>query len=370
MKQYGYYVYMHKNKLNNKVYIGITSQKPNQRWRNGTNYYGNKHFNRAIHKYGWIEGFEHIILYENITKEEAENKEIELIKYYDSTNQNKGYNIEHGGNSTGKHSKETIKKISESQLGNKNHMYGKCGILNNNSVKIIRLNDRKIFNSESEVKSFASNVYNACSGKISYSGKFSNGEEMIWMYYDEYIKLDEYDILVLINKKIERIKQLKPKEKIKRELTTTSKPIMCLNSTMVFKSQKETCDYYGFSHGVLSLHLKGDIDSCHSKKTNENLIFKEIDYDTYKKEFKFNETKENIHINFDRGTPIEIFKNGKPYGVSPSINNMCLNSISIFNEKLEPGGVRYQINKSNKDYKGFTFKKISKTEYLERIGIL
>ena len=34
-----YCLYMHRNKINNKVYIGITSQTPSQRWgANGVGY--------------------------------------------------------------------------------------------------------------------------------------------------------------------------------------------------------------------------------------------------------------------------------------------------------------------------------------------
>ena len=47
------------------------------------------------------------------TKEEAEQKEIELISQYQSNNRNFGYNIENGGNSTG--------KISEEQKRNRKH---------------------------------------------------------------------------------------------------------------------------------------------------------------------------------------------------------------------------------------------------------
>lgn len=93
-----YCVYMHKNKINGKVYIGITGNIPEQRWRNGEGYNYNTHFYNAIQKYGWDEGFDHIILFKNMTKEEAEQKEIDLIKYYDSTNENKGYNMQKGGN--------------------------------------------------------------------------------------------------------------------------------------------------------------------------------------------------------------------------------------------------------------------------------
>jgi group I intron endonuclease len=86
------------------------------RWDEG--YRNNPHFHRAIRKYGW-DGFEHEIIAENLSKKEAEEIERIYIALYDSTNAEKGYNIALGGNSIGKHSEETKRKISESQKGRK-----------------------------------------------------------------------------------------------------------------------------------------------------------------------------------------------------------------------------------------------------------
>lgn len=111
-----YTVYMHRNKYNNKVYIGITGRQPEIRWgSNGNGYWNNTHFYNAIKKYGWNDGFEHIILYSNLTKEQAESLERKLIKKYDSTNQNKGYNRAFGGSCNNLHTDETKRKISEIQ---------------------------------------------------------------------------------------------------------------------------------------------------------------------------------------------------------------------------------------------------------------
>ena len=60
-----YKVYVHVNKINGKLYIGLTKSKnPNRRWENGNGYRNNILFNRAIQKYGW-DSFEHIVLFEN-----------------------------------------------------------------------------------------------------------------------------------------------------------------------------------------------------------------------------------------------------------------------------------------------------------------
>lgn len=102
---------MHKNKFNGKVYIGITSRDPKIRWNGGNGYWSNKHFYNAIKKYGWDDGFDHIILKDNLSQEEAEKMEIELIAKYDSANIENGYNINLGGHHNGQHSDATRKNI-------------------------------------------------------------------------------------------------------------------------------------------------------------------------------------------------------------------------------------------------------------------
>lgn len=112
-----YSVYMHTSP-SGKRYIGITSLKPERRWAKGFGYSKCPYMSKAIQKYGF-ENFLHEILHTNLTKEEAEQKEIELISYYDTTNRNKGYNIEFGGNSIGKLSKEQRDKLRNYNLGKK-----------------------------------------------------------------------------------------------------------------------------------------------------------------------------------------------------------------------------------------------------------
>lgn len=109
---------MHVNKYNDKKYIGITKVPVNKRWgNNGSGYTNNKQpaFSNAIQKYGW-NNFEHIILYENLSCEEACEHEVELIKKYNTQNKNFGYNIQPGGqlgNSGVVFSEETKKKMCE-----------------------------------------------------------------------------------------------------------------------------------------------------------------------------------------------------------------------------------------------------------------
>lgn len=120
-----YIVYQHKNKINNKVYIGITSRMPQERWGNqGCNYKSSPYFYNAIQKYGW-DNFEHNILYTNLTKEEACKKEQELISQFNSMNREFGYNSTSGGEIFTMND-ETKQKISQALQGNKNGLGHPC----------------------------------------------------------------------------------------------------------------------------------------------------------------------------------------------------------------------------------------------------
>lgn len=115
-----YIVYKH-TCPNGKVYIGITGTTLETRCGcGGCNYRKNTLFNRAIKKYGW-DNIRHEILFTGLTKEQAEQKEIELIEEYKSANPEYGYNISSGGESGNAGvvaSKETRKKMSIAHLGN------------------------------------------------------------------------------------------------------------------------------------------------------------------------------------------------------------------------------------------------------------
>ena len=119
-----YTVYQHKNKINSKVYIGITKQEPEQRWRHGQGYKSSPHFYAAIQKYGW-DNFEHNILFQNLTKEKACKKEQELIAKYHSMDREFGYNSTSGGDIFTMN-EETKRKISQSMIGNKNGLGHPC----------------------------------------------------------------------------------------------------------------------------------------------------------------------------------------------------------------------------------------------------
>lgn len=109
-----YIVYLHTTP-NGKRYVGITCNRPKERWKRGRGY-ESQFFYEAVQEFGW-DNIKHEVLFENLTEEEAEKKEVELISFYKSNQPEFGYNVYNGGNALQKLSDETKRKISEKLKG-------------------------------------------------------------------------------------------------------------------------------------------------------------------------------------------------------------------------------------------------------------
>ena len=144
MRENNYIVYMHRNKANNKLYFGITSNNPKYRWNNGKGYYNQK-ISKDIAEYGW-ENFEHKILFENLSKDKAEKIESMLISKYKTYDDKYGYNVSRLKSGGFPCSNETKLKISNANKGEKNYMYGKH---HSGDIKIkISESSKKMWNDE------------------------------------------------------------------------------------------------------------------------------------------------------------------------------------------------------------------------------
>lgn len=246
-KNLNYTVYAHINKVNNKIYIGITSKKPKKRWGyNGINYKC-QIFYRAIQKYGW-DNFEHIILFKNKTKEEAEELEKLYIKVLMGNNCKYGYNVSNGGSSTGKHSDETIKKISQSQIGELNHMYGVKRGLHQCAKKVYYNN--LIFNCIQDFADYIGSTYSRINGIL-------NGQILMPIeYYKNNLHLDgkQMSDYIVHDEKMWR-KKCSETRKIKKIKPPNSKKVYC--EGILFNSIKECADYYNIKRETMNSWLNG-----------------------------------------------------------------------------------------------------------------
>jgi len=98
---------------NNKVYIGQTRRSLTQRlYEHKTDKRGDKQVTKAISKYGF-DNLKFEILFDSLSLEEANKKEIELIKKH----KNNSYNITESGGHDRYKDEDYRKKLSLSQKG-------------------------------------------------------------------------------------------------------------------------------------------------------------------------------------------------------------------------------------------------------------
>jgi group I intron endonuclease len=106
-------IYLTTNTINNKIYVGQTTQQ------NYLNYYGSGiYIKNAINKYG-TSAFEKVVLEECNDIEKLNEAEQYWIKILSAQNLDIGYNIANGGSGIGQHSEKTRKKMSDKRRNRK-----------------------------------------------------------------------------------------------------------------------------------------------------------------------------------------------------------------------------------------------------------
>lgn len=219
-----------------KVYIGIT-KNIKHRWRNnGAGYRGSTRIHNAILKYGW-DNFEHQILFSGLSQEDANKKEVELIKYYDSTNPMYGYNLQSGGQSFISNEESRI-KISNSLLGHKVSDQTKAKLRQYRSHPIICLDTKTIYDSCKA----ASEKLNLCCTSI---GKVTNGQQEKCGGL-HFAKLEDYH-----NNKLPTF-SAKP---------SRYKKVQCLSTGQIFKNISDASKATGISRRSISYACNGKYKS-------------------------------------------------------------------------------------------------------------
>lgn len=222
-KVYGY-IYLIRNTVNGKVYVGLTTKDFDSRYRKNLLTTHNPHLKASILKYG-EDKFEVIKdLAVAYSKEELDELEKHYIKEFDSMNPEKGYNKTEGGHS-GKWSEEAKKKQSErnrgegnprygvhldeetkrkislsvtkSITGKGNPMYGKKHteetkrLMSEKRKKRVKCNTGETFDSIMEATEWcglkdASSIGRCCRGRVKSAGKHPvTGEKLVWEFVDQ-----------------------------------------------------------------------------------------------------------------------------------------------------------------------------------------
>ncbi|PEA25923.1 hypothetical protein CN984_12485 [Bacillus cereus] len=218
-------IYKATNKINGKIYIGLTTRRFKDRLRNHRNGHKNpnhpnyySHFYYSMRKHGF-ENFEWEAIDKSDTKEELEVKEMYWISHFDSYNN--GYNSTLGGecNSGYKMSEEQKKHLSNIKTGISVHTEeslkllseATSGINNPRCQPVVKLTKEGEYIKEYEFISDAlesigktdiSHIVKCCRGKLNMAHGFK------WMYKDDYNKYVNGEIKISVGKHSRSVVQL------------------------------------------------------------------------------------------------------------------------------------------------------------------
>lgn len=359
-------IYKHTNKINGKIYIGLTSQTLHERCREGEGYHGCPRFYNAIKKYGW-DNFEHEILLEGLTQQEAKQKESEYILKYRSNEEQFGYNLTNGGEFNQPNA-EVKRKIGETNKqhmqngvrekikealkdrdfrGENNPYYGKhhspeirkkmsanqwsktqpekfktliidkikSGKDSRFAKKIIRLYDGKIYDWIQECSKHneisASTVTNHCMKRISVP---------LFLYYEDYKNM---------TKEQQEYYKRQASEYLKNpsKLNPLNKKIVCIENGQVYVSLKICSEKLNVEQGTIIRHCRG-----YNYQNKPVIVRKFMYYDDYEKLTK--QEKEELKFKC-----LDKQNNKTKYNPRTKV------FVSLWN-----GVIHYSIQKAEKEY--------------------
>lgn len=258
-----YIVYIHISP-SNKRYIGITSQEPKKRWLNGHGYKRNKHFYSAIEKYGW-DNFKHIIVARGLTEDEAKWLEIELIREWDSSNREYGYNVSLGGESSNgyKHTEETKQKLSEINKGKNSYWYGK-------EFSDEHKENLSKSHSGSNHSNYGKHLSEKTKKKIKESNKGKIRSKETRQKISEYRKSENNSWRG--KKHTEETKQ-KMSKSASGKNNSQATAVICITTNMVFDTATEGANYYNCSQHIGDC-CRGKCKSCGKLPDGTPLIWR------------------------------------------------------------------------------------------------
>lgn len=261
-------VYMIRNKINDKKYIGITGDYLHRRQCHisclNKKKHSNIHLQRAWNKYG-ADNFEFLIVEVVAEKELLPDKEIYWIGYFDSCKN--GYNQTFGGDGTVnvKFPPERGQKISKALKGRKYpELSGKNA---HNARKIICLDTGEIFefilDAANKIGINDSAVINSCKYR-----KAICDNKYVFMYYNEYEKLSSYEIEQIKNNAHDNYGHKTPQN---------AKEVICLNTLERFTDGCTAAKITNTEHSYLMKCCKGLVASAGKDKTGNGLAWMTLD---------------------------------------------------------------------------------------------
>lgn len=229
-------IYVIRNIVNGKVYIGQTVRNFNERKKGHLsklrrNVHDNIYLQSAFNKYGEFNmKFEILELcdYDN-----SDEREVYWINQYNSCDRLYGYNLESGGKNHKTLSEETKFKISQKRTG----MTGKDA---NSSKMVICLNDMNIFFSAKDVSDFYGCNYGGLTNALQGRANCCSDKQ------GNYLQFEYYEPSKILNKKELNMNTIKKPKKVR-----------CVNTGVVYETTRMASKKTGFQQSKISLVCNG-----------------------------------------------------------------------------------------------------------------